>query len=567
MKTSWRGFQIGCAIILAGTLIAHLTQTSDGITIKDVRFSGAGGKTLSALLYLPAGATPDSKAPGVLAVHGYINSREVQSGFAIEYARRGYVVLALDQTGHGYSDPPAFGNGFGGPAALKYLRALDMVDTDNIGLEGHSMGGWTVLAAAAAQPDGYRAMVLEGSSTGAPFAADGTASWPRNVSVVFSQFDEFAQVMWGVDRATQVGQSPKLQALFGTDANVLPDQIYGDIALGTARILHQPPVTHPGDHLSHAAIGHSIDWFANTLSGGHQLPSSDQIWLRKEMGTLLALIGFVILILGSFHRLLQSHYFQQLGNTPTTAAFEQRTAKWWALAIFTAITPVATFYLFFGWAEGLLPPSNWLPQSITNQIVFWALANAGLAALVGLAVKQRSSAPKQPLLPQLLIALACVAIGYMAVLFADYFFLIDFRFWFIGVKALSPLQFEMALVYVVPLMIYFVLALRGLHLGLSVAGDSRVTAYTANALILMGGFLFFLLAQYLTLFTSGALLTPSEPLNTIVMIQFVPLLLIVAIISTFTYRRTGGYITGALINGLFVTWYIVAGQATQFPVS
>ncbi|WP_201721683.1 hypothetical protein [Caulobacter sp. B11] len=29
----------------------------------------------------------------MLAVHGYINSRETQSPFAIEFARRGYVVL------------------------------------------------------------------------------------------------------------------------------------------------------------------------------------------------------------------------------------------------------------------------------------------------------------------------------------------------------------------------------------------------------------------------------------------------------------------------------------------
>jgi len=141
---------------------------------------GAKGNTMSALLYVPANATAQTPAPGILAVHGYINSRETQDGFAIEFARRGYVVLALDQTGHGYSDPPAFANGFGGPDGLAHLRSLDIVDKNNIGLEGHSMGGWTVLAAAAAMPNDYRAMVLEGSSTGKPFAADGgTRNSPR----------------------------------------------------------------------------------------------------------------------------------------------------------------------------------------------------------------------------------------------------------------------------------------------------------------------------------------------------------------------------------------------------
>ena len=105
---------------------------------------------MSGLLYIPPNATPQIPAPGILAVHGYINSRETQDGFAIEFARRGYVVLALDQTGHGYSDPPAFAGGFGGPDGLAYLRSLEFVDKNNIGLEGHSMGGWTVLAAATA---------------------------------------------------------------------------------------------------------------------------------------------------------------------------------------------------------------------------------------------------------------------------------------------------------------------------------------------------------------------------------------------------------------------------------
>jgi hypothetical protein len=41
------------------------------------------------------------------------------------------------------------------------------------------------------------------------------------------------------------------------------------------------------------------------------------------------------------------------------------------------------------------------------------------------------------------------------------------------------------------------------------------------------------------------------------------LLAFVAIVATFTIRRTGSSLPGALICALVVTWYIVAGQATQ----
>jgi hypothetical protein len=50
-------------------------------------------------------------------------------------------------------------------------------------------------------------MVLQGSSTGSGFAAPGTADWPRNVAVVFAQYDEFAPLMWEIPRGQDVMNS------------------------------------------------------------------------------------------------------------------------------------------------------------------------------------------------------------------------------------------------------------------------------------------------------------------------------------------------------------------------
>ncbi|MEX0739507.1 MAG: alpha/beta fold hydrolase [Pseudohongiella sp.] len=561
---SWRTFIVACLIILAGSLLANQVQTVGDIEIKDVRFTGANGNTLSALLYIPANATADTPAPGILAVHGYINSREVQSGFAIEFARRGYVVLALDQAGHGYSDAPAFANGFGGPAALRYLRSLDIVDTNNIGLEGHSMGGWTVLAAAAAAPDDYRSMVLQGSSTGSGMALPGTPDWPRNVSVVFAQYDEFAPLMWEVAEGADAGSSTKLQTLFGTTGPVVAGQVYGNIADGSARIWQSPPVTHPGNHISHASIGHAIDWFSQTLEGGNPDAVSDQIWFYKEIGTLIALIGFVMLILGSFNMLLLTPYFSRLSSPDSPSAYVRRTGKWWVAAAISAIIPVATFYPAMGWGTALLPASAWFPQTITSQIAVWAIVNGVIFTALGFIMRTGKLTYSHQLLPSISIALATVGLAYLSVLVADYLFKVDFRFWFVGVKAMSLDQLQIMLVYLVPFAVFFVLALRALHSGLSVASDRPLAQYSSNALALMGGFLVFLIAQYSSLFIRGVLITPGEPLNTIVMIQFVPMLLIVAIVSTYTYRRTASYLPGAFINALFVSWYIVAGQATQY---
>jgi pimeloyl-ACP methyl ester carboxylesterase len=571
MHKRWSLAIAGVILILAGGLLAYLTQTSGGIRIEDIRFKGAKGNTMSALLYIPPNATAKTPAPGVLAVHGYINSRETQDGFAIEFARRGYVVLALDQTGHGYSDPPAFANGFGGPDGLAHLRSLDFVDKSNIGLEGHSMGGWTVLAAATAMPDDYKSMVLEGSSTGKPFAADGTPNWPRNVALVFAQYEEFSDLMWGVERARDVTQSPKLWAMFGTQGPVEPGKVYGDIAQGTARVLYTPAITHPDEHISHEAIGYSLDWFAKTLGGGTPLPSDDQIWFRKELGTLIALIGFVALLLGVFDALLEAPVFSQLRlPRPGPGTPQQTTAKGgrWTLAfLLTAFIPALTYYPAFALAGTFVTPSAWLPQGITNQIMVWAIINAIITlALMPFAPKRAKSAGL--IVPSILIALVTIIIGYAALWLCDLAFKIDFRFWIVALKLMSAKQFLIFLIYLLPFTVFFVVALHVLHRNFSSRGASRVALYLTNILALTLGFVVLLALQYGTLWLSGKLYNPLPdpgfvPLSTIVAIQFVPLLAIAAIIATFTWRRTGSSLPGALICALFVTWYIVAGTATQ----
>jgi pimeloyl-ACP methyl ester carboxylesterase len=572
MRRRWSLAIAGVVLILAGGLLAYVTQTAGGIRIQDVRFKGANNNTMSALLYIPPSATPQTPAPGILAVHGYINSRETQDGFAIEFARRGYVVLALDQTGHGYSDPPAFAGGFGGPDGLAYLRSLEVVDKGNVGLEGHSMGGWAVLAAAAAKPDDYKSMVLEGSSTGKPFAADGTTSWPRNVALVFAQYEEFPNLMWGVERARDVTQSPKLWALFGTQGPVEAGKVYGDIAQGTARVLYTPAITHPQEHISHQAIGHSLDWFAKTLQGGTPRPADDQIWFRKEIGTLIALIGFVALLLGVFESLLEAPVFSHLrmaeiADRSMPAPVPASGGRWTAAFLLSALIPALTYYPAFALAGTYLKPSPYLPQGITNQILVWAILNALITlALMPFAPKRASRVGI--IGPSILIALLTVIVGYAALWLADLAFKIDFRFWIVALKLMSAKQFLMFLIYVVPLTLFFVVALHVLHRNFSTMAAGRAGLYLTNILALTLGFIVLLVLQYSTLWLTGKLFNPLPdpgfvPLSTIVAIQFVPLLAICAVVATFTWRRTGSSLPGALICGLFVTWYVVAGTATQ----
>jgi pimeloyl-ACP methyl ester carboxylesterase len=560
-KPAWWLAVLGLTIMLAGAFLAQSIRISGGVTVSDIRFTGTGGTQMSALLYVPKNATPATPAPGILAVHGYINSRETQDGFAIEFARRGYVVLALDQTGHGYSGGAAFSNGFGGPDGLSYLRSLPMVDKNQIGLEGHSMGGWTILAAAAAMPDAYRSIVLEGSSTGAPFAKDGSPTWPRNLALVFSQYDEFSKIMWGVDRAKDVGSSAKLKGVFGSDANIVEGQLYGSIADGTARVLHQPPTTHPGDHFSNVAIGHAADWFANTLAGGTPRPASDQIWFWKEVGTGIGLIGFVMLILGVFDILVRTGRFSVLNSTQN-ATFAPRNAKWWRGLMVSAFVPALLFFPAFIFIYLLVPPSAILPQVVTTQVTFWALLGAGITLLIARFSKAPKASDTTPWLPSLLIAVASLSAGYAALYLIDALFQTDLRFWIVAVKLPSARHWAIAAIYVVPITLAFLVTLRALQVQ-SVSGDGTAAKYGSAIASMTLGFIVIFGAVYAGFFATGTLVTAFDPLSTVIALQFIPVLAAIAIIATFTAERTGSHRPGALLVGILVTLYVVAGTATQ----
>ncbi|MBV9330331.1 MAG: alpha/beta fold hydrolase [Alphaproteobacteria bacterium] len=498
----------------------------------------------------------------------------MQDGFAIEFSRRGYVVLALDMTGHGYSDPPMALTDLGGSDALRYLRSLPYVDRNNIGLEGHSLGGLAVLEAAHAMPTDYRALLLVGSTTGTPEA--GTPKFPRNAGFILGAYDEFVPLMWASKAfydpnprstflAREVGGSAKLEAVFGSRAPIIAGRLYGDAAKGTARELYLPSVTHPEEHFSREAIGDAMNWFGATLKGGDRRPDSDQIWYWKEAGTAIAFTGFVMLLLGVFDLLLLVPAFAALRFAPAPL-WQNRDRKWWTGFAASLLVPGAIFLPAMIAAQLALPPLAVLPQVYTNQVLAWAFVTAALLGVIRFALRKPNATFSNCWFRSLLIAVSTVGIGYLSLLGVAALFHVDYRFWVLALKPLSLWQFKAFLIYVLPFTLYLIVTLRALLSDLAVEGDSAAKAYASAMIAMAGGMALFLVADYLPLFLADHLLVPLDPLHPIIGIQFVPVLAIVGLIATFAYRRTNSFVPGALISALFVTWYVTAGTATMFAI-
>lgn len=206
-----RLFALLLAMILAifGCMsVAHGIQTGHGsISVSRGSLDTDAG-SLTYKLYVPENATESTPAPAVLLLHGYQNDQETCAAYSIELARRGVVVMALDEYGHGSSEAGLLNRGYvnhtvkvnygedsvedgtfvnaggskryrllmnfsnlsffherytrddagngiwdsscGGIDAYAVLAGLPFVDPSRLGISGHSMGTWSGWSVAAA---------------------------------------------------------------------------------------------------------------------------------------------------------------------------------------------------------------------------------------------------------------------------------------------------------------------------------------------------------------------------------------------------------------------------------
>jgi uncharacterized protein len=578
-------------IILVGCLVASGVQTDNGnVKISDVRFVGDYGNQISGLLYQPAKFDPKKKLPAVLTAHGYINTREVQDAFDIEFARRGYVVLSVDMEGHGYSEQiPYDPTQRGTLSALSYLRNLGFVDNTKIALEGHSMGGWSVLAAAGAKPEWVNTVIQEGSSPETFGTPKVLADTPFNYAIVFSKYDEFAPLMWGIPKASQIVNTDKLKNAFGTKDTVIPNKLYGSYDKKSARMLYQPPVIHPGDHWSKEAVGNAIEFLQNAMPAPKPDDAKNQTWRMKEYGTFIAFIGVLMLMISAAGNLLRTNYFRPIAKPLPESKAIRTKGSWWVGALIATAIPAVSFFQFQTWGSKWFAAGSFWPQSLTNGFVVWVILNS-LIAVILLAAWHFLSNKKeggslhhygvsfaakgyQIDLPAIrksaVLAISTVGLGYLLTLIIDSVFHLDFRIWIISLKVMTWPQVVIMLKYLAPFLLYFLVNGVVLHgqFRLKESATEAKTAwkwFLANAAINTVGILALILMQYIPLFVNEALFWPTQALLGIVAFQFVPVNIVVSLISTYFFRKTGKIYTGAFVNALLITWYIVAGQAVQY---
>lgn len=593
---------IGIALMLLASIVVSAIQTNGGhVTMKELNIETDLGYSMSAYLFIPESATAETPAPAVVVSHGYLNNKEMTDANYVELARRGFVVLAIDQPCHGDSEilPERIPNGV--DQGVLAISRMPFVDVERIGVTGHSMGGGSCNSAVVvdnARENPLISAVLIHCNDPTVADADGNymnAYGSRNVGVIAVQYDEFFH-KWvdenGVARqAPYYMDSPKAQAFlhFGVDPTGLDKRdaytYYSETVDGEEcfHVIYRPNIIHPWSHFSAKSETCVIDFFTNALNAPNPIDSSNQVWQWKEAFNFVGLVGLAIFICAFGTLLLFTPTFESLRAKEVVqpAKLADNKAKIWfwgslaAGALFASliyITAVAfgnTKAVSQTEAMGLGVWSTLCGLfTILSMVVFYQCYGKKHGMdLAELGVKM----PLKKLGLSVLLGVIIAVMAYVCVFTADYFFYADFRIWTLAIKA-----FEAPILKYLPYGLLFVT----FYVASSVANNCFnyneiggkswvntiiVALFTALPAIILPTI------QYTTYFTQKHMMwqqltlganNVNPPMYVLWLFPIIIILFASTVINRVLYKVTKNPYVGGVVNVIMVTLLTITNTCT-----
>ena len=433
-----RGWTIEVSDLRDETNSGQYYDATTGLAVEGVTVKGT---VKSGILYAPKSASSSNKLPAVVLTHGYLNNREHQLPFAVELARRGFVVLTIDREGHGNYENETDANALmatnGLYDSVKYVYNLPYVDQTRIGISGHSMGGYTTAsvlmsdmynAANHAKGTGLgivKAGLMQGWST--YMASGDMLGLDIDVGMLKARDDEFFFTSKDVEgNPTICRQFLQSQgaASFVKDTSYkttgvidiknagiyvggqLQDEVeVGQKINGAFRVVYESPEIHPLNHFSARSTGYLVDFFYKsfgTPNGFKAIKTTNQVWFLKEIMATLGWVGIIFMIFPLINLLLTAPFFAELKKRRVETAdgriaYEEvveadevggkaelkglrKHLSFWIPAV--ACTLFAGFAIspIQQWAGDVFEQSALFPQDTTGWVAIWSVC-CGLFAL------------------------------------------------------------------------------------------------------------------------------------------------------------------------------------------
>lgn len=593
---------ISLVLMLICGLVVSAVQTSFGtVSMRELTIATDSGYIMSAYLLVPETATAENPAPAIVTSHGYLNNKEMADANYVELARRGFVVLSIDQPNHGDSDvTPGFFilSPDGVYQGVLALSRMPFVDTSKIGVTGHSMGSWSVNAAV--QADNLNETPLIASvliHCNDPLYTDDTGAFAnpygkRDVGVISAIYDEFFGT--SVDADGNPLSSPYFMETdtaqtflnFGRGP-VEKREAYTEYwetvdGKDTLRIVYRPPIIHPWSHFSARSESYICDFFSKTLGAPNPIDPTNQVWQWKEAFNFVGVIGMCLFICSFTILLVDTPTFQCLKASeevgPMTVADKKGKIWFWLSQLAGGIFGCLVFLTLVSKGNG----AN-VAQGESLGLGMWSTA-CGLFSILSMAVWYKCygkgigfdledrgvKMPLKKLGLSALLAVIVVTVTYGIVFVEDYFFYADFRLWTLAIKA-----FEAPILKYLPYVLLFITY----YVASSVAANSfnyNTIGGKANGIIcaIFAAFPALVMPwiQYGTYYSTNAMMwmqktmaDPNYPMFVLWLFPIVLILIGTTLMSRAIYKKTKNPYIAGLIHALIVGLITITNTCTIVP--
>ena len=427
-----------CLVLAASLCMGaadKLQRDNGNIEIIDGQIEVHGGY-LAYKLYKPVSATASNKAPAVLLLHGYQNDHETCAAYAIELARRGAVVLCLDEYGHGSTTLGLINRGFvnhvvkvnygndsiedgtfkkiggskryrvlmnfsnlsffddryskdsdgnmiidsscGGTKAYEILAKLDYVDNARMAISGHSMGTWSSWSVAADYSGtgiAPKAIVLQCGELFTDEVYDNSITF-NNVLLLQAKYDEFSYFR---DYQRTVDDDLLKSALrtsfLGTTADKAEwNKTYGSFADGSARRMELLNTNHRLTTHNLKGLAVALEWFDEAIDLPNDIPVNNIIAKTKEY----LVLGAMLLVLASLFPLMKLllclPFFKDVKQDIPVKSSLASDKGWRRGALITILLSGLSFPFMTQLGHALLPlPENIFRMTVGNGFLGWYL--------------------------------------------------------------------------------------------------------------------------------------------------------------------------------------------------
>ena len=601
---------------------------------------------VSYTVYRPKDASATNPYPVVFVVPGFTRTKATMSQYAIELCRRGAVVFTIDpgsQGGTTYGGYEVDENGeyvvdeagnktqnsysvarSGMGYLLQYVynnvEEYDYIDRDAIGLVGHSAGGGDAAKLAADfAGNSYEESIVKAlyiSGYIKTSAANVFNQLRCNTAMSYAKYDE------GEFRYQDENQAYEIIALrfinevnsktFGANGRFnyfIHDFAYGNVDLGTYRIIHNEETNHCFEMYDAKSITNTIHFFKTALKLETSLEDSSQIWLVKEVSTGISLASAFMLVLAlvclivkyvpfmkslkeagdarlEAEKQLALAYSLEDNGAPKKEMTWGKRLLFWLPMILTAIIACLDYIPLARLSMDLFPDAAgnvytfYFPARMMNAVFLWAVINGAVGLVVwalttagenlyyiisskitgkeckadwskfkGLAVKPLD------LLKALGLAVLMFLVFYGILQIVYMLTHQDFRFMLISA---APLQKRFVVTWLIYLAGFYVFYLSNsirVNLGIAREGFKEWQVMLIGGLANSLGLVFIIIINYFPYFTTGTVFygfySPTDLSEMWLYINMVfgliPMMFILPIFNRIVYKKTGNVYAAALL--------------------